>query len=216
MKLAQGLFKPVFKSFAEGVLSFLHLETIFSRVLFALRLKTPVWPWSSETSKCRSRLAPFCIGYGVDIGFGGEPIVEHAIRIDLPEPYAKVGNQPVQLGGDAANLHWFRDRVLDFVYSSHLLEDFSDTEAILCEWLRVIKPGGKLILYCPDEQRFREHCEKTGQPYNLHHRIKNFSFAYVKELLERLGENDFVHENPHVDDYSWELVLIKKQKLRES
>src|SRR4051812_3625456 len=84
--------------------------------------------YTSETSKHRDVLAPFCVGYGVDVGFGGDPITEVAIRMDLPEPYAAAGRAPVQLGGDARDLRWFRDGALDFVYSSHVLEDFDEHE----------------------------------------------------------------------------------------
>ena len=104
----------------------------------------------SETSKCRNRLAPFCTGYGLDLGFGGDPITNSAIRMDFPQPYTHVGDYPVQLGGKAEELYWFNNSVLDYIYSSHLLEDFIDTEQVLREWLRVIKPGGKLIIFCPD------------------------------------------------------------------
>jgi len=155
------------------------------------------------------------MGYGLDLGFGGDPIVDHAIRIDMPAPYANMGNQRVQLGGDAGNLYWFRDDVLDFIYSSHLLEDFLDTESVLREWLRVIKPGGRLILYCPDEKHFREHCRKTGQPYNKRHKHETFSLKFVEEKLIALGENEFIYENPFVDDYSWELVLVKRGRIGE-
>jgi hypothetical protein len=81
------------------------------------------WKWPSETSKCRNRLAPFCKGYGLDVGFGGDTITFHAIRVDLPTPYTKVGQSPVQLGGGAGRLISFRDECLNFTYSSHLLED---------------------------------------------------------------------------------------------
>jgi hypothetical protein len=98
----------------------------------------------SETSKCRERLAPFCEGYGLDIGFGGDPISETAIRVDMPNPYTRTGSFPVQLGGDATRLHWFANGTLDYVYSSHLLEDFKDTRAVLVEWIRVLKSGAVL------------------------------------------------------------------------
>jgi predicted SAM-dependent methyltransferase len=181
--------------------------------LFALLFKRKIYKgsWPSETSKCRHRLAPFCTGYGVDLGFGGDPIAEHAICVDRVLPYAEVGGKRVQLGGDAKNLYWFRDGVLDFVYSSHLLEDFEGTEETLREWLRILKPGGNLVLYCPNEQRFREYCNKTGQPYNKNHRHPNFNLAYVKEILAGLGEDNFIYEKSEVDEYSWELVVAKKK-----
>jgi hypothetical protein len=90
--------------------------------------------YQSETSKCRVRLAPYCTGCGVDLGPGGDPIIETAIRVDLPQPYSHAGVLPPQLTGDATKLVWFRDACLDYVYSSHLLEDFEDTKPILIEW----------------------------------------------------------------------------------
>lgn len=28
----------------------------------------------------------------------------------------------------------------------------------MLEWLRVLKVGGRLVIYCPDEQIYAEHC----------------------------------------------------------
>jgi predicted SAM-dependent methyltransferase len=165
--------------------------------------------YQSETSKCRPRLARYCTGYGVDLGFGGDPITPAAIRVDSPHPYAETGDAPVQLGGDATLLHWFRDGVLDYVYSSHLLEDFPDTAAVLKEWLRVLKPGGRLIIFCPDEQTYREHCRKTGQTYNENHKHVDFSLQKVKQILLGIDNVKIEHEAPLVDIYSWELVVQK-------
>ncbi len=166
-------------------------------------------PTPSETSKCRARLAPFCTGYGMDIGPGGDPIVPAAVRMDLDKPYSHVGSMPVQLGGDCTDLKWFRDEVLDYVYSSHVLEDFEDTSAVMREWLRVIKPGGRMIIFCPDEQVYRNHCRQTGQPYNTCHVHADFSLAFVKERLAQMGGTKIIHEDPLVDIYSWEIVVEK-------
>jgi hypothetical protein len=163
----------------------------------------------SETSKCRGRLSVFCVGNGLDLGFGGDPILNSSIRVDYLVPYAKVGSYPVQLTGDAKDLFWFNDNVLDYVYSSHLLEDFVDTEGVLREWLRVIKIEGNLVIYCPDEQLFRLHCDKTGQPYNPAHIHSDFSLNYVKRILSKIGNISVVYENNIVDIYSWELVVKK-------
>jgi predicted SAM-dependent methyltransferase len=165
--------------------------------------------YRSETSRCRGRLQAYCAGSGVDIGFGGDPITDHAIRVDLPHPYAFTGDASVQLSGDARCLEWFNSGVLDFVYSSHLLEDFADTTEVLTEWLRVLKTGGHLIIFCPDEQAYRQHCIRTNQTYNTHHVHANFSIRFVKEILQNIGTVQVVHECPLVDDYSWELVCRK-------
>jgi predicted SAM-dependent methyltransferase len=166
--------------------------------------------YMSETSKCRERLAQYCTGSGLDIGAGGDPILPSSIIVDLQEPYAYVGDNPVQISGDASNMFWFADNVLDYIYSSHLLEDFEDTEAVLREWLRVLKVNGRMIIYCPDEQVYRQVCKDTGQPYNSHHKHDNFSLLFIKEIFEKIGRVKIIHENPLVDGYSWEIVVEKQ------
>jgi len=110
---------------------------------------------------------------------------------------------------DGNRLNWFQDGSLDFIYSSHLLEDYPDTESALREWLRVLKPGGHLIVFCPDEQVYRKHCQKTGQPYNEAHKHEFFSLDFVKQILDRIGQTKVLYENPLVDVYSWDLVCVK-------
>lgn len=165
---------------------------------------------TSETQAARISLSKWCRGYGVDLGAGGDKIVPHAIAIDKPVPYACTGLDPVQLGGDARNLYWFKDGVLDFVYSSHLLEDFEDTVQALYEWTRILKIGGHLVLYLPDEQVYRIHCAKTAQPRNSTHKHSFFCARYVKECVGKLPYcMELVHETAIVNNYSFELVYRK-------
>ena len=168
---------------------------------------------NSETSKARPRLSQFCRGNGIDLGYGGDPIVPSAMTMDLPSPYARLGDYPQNLAGDARNLYWFKDNVLDYVYSSHLLEDFSskETAAVIREWLRVIRVGGVLILYGPDEQAYRAYCKEKGWPPNAAHRIDNFGLKYVKGILEHDFRDQYsiVHEIELIDDYCFDLVVRK-------
>ncbi len=165
-------------------------------------------PLASETSVHRPNLSGYCQGDGVDLGFGGDPINETAVRIDLPSPYSS-GVFPTQLAGDATRLHWFADDALDYVFSSHLLEDFEDTAFVLREWLRVLKAGGFLVIGCPDEVRYRNYCAIMGHPRNEHHVHTDFSLSQVRRLLEEIGGTTLVYENDAVGAYSWELVARK-------
>lgn len=163
----------------------------------------------SETSKCRDRLIKYCEVNGLDLGAGGDPIKENSITVDLENPYSNVGSKEPNLKGDARDLYWFKDECLDYVFSSHLLEDFIDTEPVLKEWLRVLKKGGKLIIFCPDEQKYREHCRNTGQIYNENHKLENFGLNYVKEILEKLENIKIIHETSLINIYSFEIVIQK-------
>jgi len=175
---------------------------------------------ASETSKCRERLKKWCKGNGLDIGYGGDPIVPTAITLDLDEPYTSVGNHPQNLRGDGRRLYWFKDNCLDYIFSSHLIEDFTSdgVKATLWEWARVIKPGGLIVLYLPDEQAYRAHCKKNSQPRNAFHKIENFSLEYIKIILEegapvrKYGHLNIISSNPKCEDYSFEIVLRKDSK----
>jgi predicted SAM-dependent methyltransferase len=168
----------------------------------------------SETARYpgfRESVQPFCQGYGLDIGFGGDPINSTAIRMDLPVPYADAGDLPVQLGGNCRDLRWLRDEALDFVYSSHVLEDFAEneTEAVMGEWVRVLRVGGFLVLLLPDQERYVAHCERIGERSNEHHLIAHFSLTYVKEVAQRLGNLNVAMEQPEVGPYSFAIALEK-------
>lgn len=165
----------------------------------------------SETSLCRHRLARFCRGSGLDLGCGGDLVVPHAIGVDQSKPYNLVGDQPIHLRGDARVLEWFTDGCLDFVFSSHLLEDFpaEQTEAVLREWARVLRSCGHLVLYGPDEVIYRQHCKETGQNYNASHSVGSFGAAYVASVIRRIACLELTHRRDHCEVYSFELVARK-------
>jgi predicted SAM-dependent methyltransferase len=176
-------------------------------------------PRRSETSRHRELLENFCVGCGIDIGFGGDPITPTAIRMDLPAPYTSVGRSPVQLGGDCRNLHWLRDGVLDYVYSSHVLEDFpeAETSVILREWTRVLRRRGRLVLLLPDQQRYLAYCRRTGQINpdgvvgNPHHSVENFSLQYIDDKVDELGTLKKLVSYESLGPYSFAAVYEKQE-----
>jgi len=174
------------------------------RGVHALR-RAPV----SETSKCRNDLAQFCVGAGIDIGYGGDPITPSAICLDLPQAYGRYGHHPQHLQGDARKLAWFADGALDYVYSSHALEDFQDTAAVLDEWLRVLRPGGLLVLFLPDEPTYRAFCLRTGRQPNVHHVHADFGPDYMRRVLAQRQDVTIRKLLFPVAEYSFELVAEK-------
>lgn len=136
-----------------------------------------------ETSKARGRLIQFCRGSGLDIGFGGDPIAPWAICMDQEKPYTNVGPHPQHIFGDCRSLP-FMDNTLDFIYSSHLIEDFfwGEIQAIISEWTRVIKPSGMLVNYGPDQEEYVRHCGRIGTRPNEHHKEADFGLRSFKEI----------------------------------
>jgi ubiquinone/menaquinone biosynthesis C-methylase UbiE len=151
---------------------------------------------------------------GLDLGYAGDPITPWSITLDLPTPYQHSGNHPQNLSGDACSLYWFKDGVLDYVYSSHLVEDFTYLQlpSILRDWLRVIKIGGFLVTLACDQPAFIAHCAKTSQGLNLAHKESDFSLeTFLPILLGSAPENTLkiIHAIPIVDNYSFEVVVCK-------
>lgn len=172
---------------------------------------------SNESIRYRHLTTQYLFGNGVDLGSGGTPVVPWAMSMDLPMGeflHYRSNNQPenaIHLQGDARNLHWFRDGVLDFVYSSHLLEDFFDWDPILREWARVIKPGGYLVILVPDKELFAEAISK-GQPPNCAHTHESRP-GELSEHIERIGGFEIIQDQLtecHPGDYT---VLFIAKKL---
>ena len=170
---------------------------------------------NSETSGVRGLLARYCVGDGMDIGYGGDPVVPTAICLDMPVPYTNFNNAPQHLHGTCSDLP-FKDGVLDYVYSSHLIEDFTyEAQCVLIhEWARVVRKKGLVILCAPDERVYRAHCKDTGQDINLAHVNEDYSLETFKErvlgriqtvVLESIMERNGVGHG----GYSWCLVLQK-------
>jgi SAM-dependent methyltransferase len=168
----------------------------------------------SETCKHSAVLAPWCQGIGADLGFGGDPIVPHAITFDLPTPYARVGRERQILRGDARDLSMFCDSALDFVYQSHLIEDFDfpDIKRIVQEVHRVLCPGGRFVCCNPDEELYREHCRRLGERPNEHHRHADFSLVMFERFIEEFfpGQWRIRLREELSRDYSFLLVLEKR------
>ncbi len=152
----------------------------------------------TETDKCRDRLIRWCEGNGLDVGCGAGKIRPEAIGVDRrPFPH-------VQWTGDAAGALPFIDGCQDYVYSSHFLEHVAGPLAVLNEWLRVLKPGGHLVLYLPHKDLY-----KTPNPEHL----QAFDIEAVLALLRKADyRTSIVHTalDQGEDRYSFEIVAKKE------
>lgn len=148
----------------------------------------------SETAKWRHKFISYCVAgkNGLDIGFGGDPIIPSAITLDRKLDHichSHVGCAPQNLTGDASSLSMFKDNSLDYVYSSHCIEDFEQTENVLTEWIRVLKHGGYLCLLFPDELRYRTITDVV----NVEHKHENMGLKFIVNLM-CMGDMEIIEE----------------------
>lgn len=169
---------------------------------------------TSETSKYRDLTAQYCGGAGLDIGSSGDPVVPHAIQIDLMQPYCPlIGPGPIHLRGDGMSLLWFGSECLDFVYSSHLIEDFelSAWPLLLREWHRVLKPGGYMVILAPEYNRWKAALAAGQPPNDAHkHEPREGELTIVFGLVFGSQYEILLDECPDPNDYGGVFVARKK------
>lgn len=95
----------------------------------------------------------------LEVGCSGGPLLRdlaengyhHVTGIDLSQAGIALCHQqniPNTYVQDATKMT-FADHSFDLVIASDILEHISDEGAALCEWRRVLKPGGKLLVMVP-------------------------------------------------------------------
>ena len=83
---------------------------------------------------------------------------------------------------EASALHGIADASYDFLLSSHCLEHVANPLGALCEWRRVIRPGGHLIIILPDPSRTFDHRRRVTELAHLQ-----------ADLISKKGEDDLSH-----------------------
>lgn len=171
---------------------------------------------NGETSRYRHITSKYCVGCGVDVGSQGEVVVPWGISYDLPEKEFfrySAGNPPkgpIHLRGFCDRLP-FDSNSLDWLYSSHLLEDFVNWDPILEEWVRVIKPGGNLIILVPDRDLWQYALYNLGQlPNDAHTHESHVGelSSYAQELGLEVVEDRLTKAHPN--DYT--IIFVGKKK----
>jgi ADP-heptose:LPS heptosyltransferase len=177
-----------------------YRNKLISRVnaLFFELEKKP-FAYNKETSFCRDRLVQYCRGKGIDVGCGDNKILPEAIGVDIADAANEVTADARQLP--------FEDGLMDYVFSSHCLEDVEDTGGTLSEWMRVLRAGGNLVLYLPHKNFYPRAGTPDANPNHKYDLYPDFVLAALSET------NDY--EILHIDEagtggeHSFSLVVRK-------
>lgn len=110
----------------------------------------------------------------LDIGYRGgfgetEPIVAHAVGVDFGYP-----------GYDGIHLP-FESSSQDAVYSSHCLEHMHNAHEVLPEWLRVLRPGGYMVITVPHQYLYER---KAHLPSKHPGHVRFFTPSSLLSLVE--------------------------------
>ncbi|WP_320169169.1 methyltransferase domain-containing protein [Maridesulfovibrio sp.] len=129
----------------------------------------------SKAAKRRYNLGQFHTRYfagdGIDIGGGPDPLGQYAgvfARMRSCRTWDKVD-------GDAMLMQGVEDSSYDFLHSSHCLEDLEDVNIAMKNWIRIVRPGGYLVITVPDEDMYEQGIWPSN--YNRAHK---WTFAVYK------------------------------------
>lgn len=112
-------------------------------------------------------------GDGLDIGGGDDPLGRwcHAFaRMKSCRTWDKAD-------GDAQELKGVSAGSFDFVASSHCLEHLRNPMIALAEWIKVVKPGGFVVVTVPEWGLYE--CEQWPSRYNADHK---WAFSLVPQV----------------------------------
>jgi SAM-dependent methyltransferase len=113
-------------------------------------------PGQSTHTKRRYGIGAFhsryFVGRGIDVGGGTDPLSANAHAFALITR-VDVWDTPQ---GDAQKLAGIARNTYDFLHSTHTLEHMVDPKEALAHWIRVVRPGGYLILTVPDEDLYEK------------------------------------------------------------
>ncbi len=124
-------------------------------------------------------------------------------NVILPRPFENLDTRPLE-GVDHISEAFplpFEDNVFDLVYSSHVLEHFkkANTQAIVNEWVRVLKPEGIIRLSVPSLEALIKIYEISGdmeciigplmggQTYDQNFHYNMFDKKRLTSYLENAG-----------------------------
>jgi SAM-dependent methyltransferase len=170
------MIKNVIRKYTSGKLRSFS-KAVYFHFVHQKYLKYGRPPVKAESSKAKSRREKedffnlYCKGLGLDIGYGGDPIIQGVDFWDFEH-------------GDAQYLEGVPDGKYDFVYSSHTIEHMVNPQTAIKNWFRVVKPGGYLIIYLPHRELYEK---KKTLPSRFNPNHKFFFLIDKDEAPDTIG-----------------------------
>lgn len=159
---------------------------------------------TEKTNKVRNAdfFEKYLSGKIIDIGGGDNLVLSSAERFDLED-------------GDANDITKYRTaNSYDTVYSSHCLEHMRNPVHAICEWWKLVKPSGYMVLVVPDEDLYEQGFwpSRFNEDHKCTFRLSGESswspVSYnIVELLKSLPQSQLISVERQDKNYDYNLQL---------
>ena len=102
----------------------------------------------------------------------------------------------------------YADGEFDLVVTTDVLEHVMDLNRVIAEMLRVLRPGGHLVIRTPDSEDLTGYLE-PDYPYRFAH-LRRFDEASFRLLLTRVFGMEVVHAS-RTFGTAWELNVVARK-----
>lgn len=155
----------------------------------------------SETQKIRPIVQKYLSGKIIDLGCGNDLISPSAIGVDARKlPNVSIVTNKID---SFARSNPSMAGHFDVVFSSHCLEHIKEDDSALFDWSRLLKEGGHMILYLPDDR----HYDNAKNPEHLHRYT-------LESFLQKLSYFSFlsvVESGMHIDHDCYSFWVVCKR-----
>jgi len=163
-------FKEFFTSISQQLITYCNMNTV---------------PEDIEGNLIRSLVTPE--DKVLELGCGFRKTVEQSVGIDRVPKGEKIPLLPysnersvADMVADVSKPLPVKDSSFDVVIARHILEHIINPVETLRNWMKALRPGGKLIIACPDEE------VTSGIPLSFDH-LHAFTMSSLKSIAETLG-----------------------------
>jgi len=192
------------------------------REAIALKTKSRLYYYDEEVAAVRTaeelileKVMPdnYCLNdlsvlNGLNIGAGGRTVSDYVICLDFnkgaEETTGVNGIVKNSILSNAANLP-FKDESIDYIIALHILEHCAEPVHVLNEWLRVLKPGGKLGVVIPN---WKYNWNAASDTSKYGHRW-NTSPESASDMIDKHFKEKLLHFNTYPYKLSFDFVLKK-------
>lgn len=141
---------------------------------------------------------------GVDIGGPTGKGIDGIINVNISFAYIT----PNCVLGRGENLP-FKNGSIDYLISAHSLEHIRNTELVLKEWVRVLRPGGMMAVVMPDK---RYHLHDPTVTREGEAAYSEMEPVELLSILKKISGIELISFNSQDNNFDFECVLRKRMQ----